>query len=318
LNLSEQKIDPSSLRDRRLDGVPVLDDLAHIVPVDVLQHTQDSLSSALGMPVIFVSPDGKPITSAGSMDSFCWQVTKHGDAQQPCAECNRLEGAPKFECPMGIRDVIVPIEAGDLIVGYLVASQATKEKLEEAAPALATFAHIISKLATDEREVTLCRINDPLTGLANRAHFWECLTKELDTADYYNYPVSVLLIDLDEFKTINCTYGHETGDRVLRTIGEILKKEIRATDLAARYSSDSFLVLLRFADPSGAEIVAWRLKNRISELKVTAHGQLVPISASAGIVTYPTTCAAREPDDIFRQVHAALRQEKSCPLRVAS
>lgn len=307
----------SPLRDRRLDGEPILDDLAQLVPADVLQNTQDVFSSALNVPILFLSPDGSSITKSNSLDSFCWHVTHLGKAQAPCTECNRLSGIQTFRCPMDIRDVILPINAGDSVVGYLIASEASSQHLEELTPALTNLASLVSRLANGEREGIIRRIHDPLTGLANRAHFWHCLAKELDVADSYNYPVSLVLVDLDDFKRINDVYGHEIGDHVLKSVGELLKKETRTNDLACRYNSDAFLVMLRCADQSGADIVAWRLKNRIADIKITARGQLVPLAASVGQLTYPM-CAAREPDAIFKELSTALVASSSPELRVAS
>ncbi len=309
--------DTASIRDRKLDVEPVLEQLSQIVQVDLLQLAQDTLSSAIGVPILFVAPDGSPITKSDQMDSFCWHVAKKTCAQEPCRDCDRLQNAAKFHCPMDIRDVILPIEAGDIVVGYLIASQAASERLDDATPALSMLAAMVSRLATAERENIFGRIRDPLTGLASRAHFWECLTRELEVADTYHYPVSVLVFDLDDFKSVNSVYGHDMGDRVLRTVGEILRKEIRTTDIAARYSGDSFLVMLRCADPIGAEAVAWRILNKLNDIKLTARGQLVPVAASVGMVTYPA-CAAREPDAIFKEALTSLTQTRGCELRVAS
>jgi diguanylate cyclase (GGDEF)-like protein len=338
-----------SLRARRPDEELVLDNLGALVPVSVLQQVQDAFSSALHVPFLFVTEDGWPITRSSGLETFCSQLTRKLEAKRPCTNCSRTERGytedetpQPFDCPLGLRDVALPITAGDRKVGYLLTTQTTSEpgaphiveaackhgmtpaaaasyasripvespeRLAEIAQALSSLAKIISELATNARENRLSAVTDPLTGAANRTRFWECLSREIEIADTHNYPVSVLLIDLDDFKMINNAYGHETGDKVLQAVGQVLTHEIRTSDLAARYGSDAFLVMLRCTDPTGANIVAWRLRNKIADCKITARGQKVPVSASIGQVTYPL-CAARDPDALFKEALNALNENR--------
>ena len=338
-----------SLRARRPDEELLLDDLAALVPTRTLQQAQDAFASALGMALVFTSPRGGPITKSDRIETFCWELTRQGQAKRPCANCGRLDrgiskmDAPQpFGCPMGLQDIAVPIKAGDLVVGYLITSQITTEpgapralaaarelgiasaaavryasripvmpteQLVEVGEPLSHLAKVVSELASAARQNKLATVCDPLTGLVNRAYFWECLSRELEIAAAHNYPVSLLLLDLDDFRQINDTFGHATGDRVLQAVAQVLDREIRCSDLVGRYGSDAFLVMLRCTDPTGAEIVAWRLKNKIAACKLTARGQRVPVSASVGQVTYPI-CAARDPDAIFKELLAALQSAR--------
>ena len=337
--------DMTSLRTRR----PVeteIDSIADVVPVPVLQQVQDTFSTALRIPLLFVSPDGAPVTKSSGLEMFCSQFTRKIQAKRPCAHCDRCShgiaeaGAPQiYHCPVGLKDVSLAIRVADQVVGYLATALVTSEpgapqivewgrkngmtpaaalsyasripvetseRLTEVANGLAALVNIISELAATTRHIQLTAYTDPLTGLPNRVKFWERLSQELESAEQQNYPVSILLVDLDNFRTINTTFGHETGDQVLKSVARILAKEIRASDMVARYGSDSFLVILTYADPSGAEIVSWRLQNKISDCEVTAKGQKVPVSASVGHVTYPI-CAAHDPDALFTEVYAALK-----------
>lgn len=302
-----------SLRERRLDTEMILDDLASIVPVELLQQMQDAMSSALDVPMLFVSSDGKPVTKSDSIDTFCWQITQHGKAEGPCLDCSRLAQAANKDarqsndCPMDLRDTVLSIEAGELVVGYLLASWTSADHLAAVSPAISSLARTISALASASRESKTAAVTDRLTGLASREYFWECLERELELADQYNYPVTIMLIDLDNFKKINDTFGHAAGDSVLHAIGGILANETRKSDIAARYGSDAFLLMLRCSDPSNADAVAWRLRNRISGCEITVRGQCIPLSATIGHVTYPT-CVGREPDAIFKECLATLRK----------
>ena len=102
-------------------------------------------------------------------------------------------------------------------------------------------------------------ITDPVTGLYNRRHFEEVLIKEYERFQRYNVPFSCLMIDVDYFKTINDTYGHDVGDIVLKEIAQIIQHSIRGVDTAARYGGDEFVLLLPQQKQEGAEKVALRI-----------------------------------------------------------
>lgn len=326
-------------------GNEAADDLSALVSVSLLQQVQEAFSAALGIPLLFVSQSGEPITRSSKLDTFCWLFTHKRETKRPCANCGRADSIKSitqpdesFKCPIGLQDIAIPIVVGNTAAGYLVTAQmateaslmhtvkmlrglgmapaaakryasrlptGSPERLAEVAKTLSTTARLISEVASANRAARMVEIVDPLTGLANRRYFWQCLSHELEIADMRNSPVSMLLIDLDDFKQINNTFGHTTGDKVLKTVGHILDREIRSADLAARHGSDAFLVMLKCTDSTGAAMVAWRIKNRISKCKITARGQIVHLSASIGQVTYPN-CATRDPDWMYKQALADL------------
>lgn len=110
---------------------------------------------------------------------------------------------------------------------------------------------------------------DPLTGLFNRLYFEVAYRQILHGAQRHPRPVSLLLMDIDNFKKINDTYGHETGDMVLQVVGQVLQ-QVRAGDIPARYGGDEFVVLLPDTDKVGARILAQRLQHALKQ----AAGQL--------------------------------------------
>ena len=91
---------------------------------------------------------------------------------------------------------------------------------------------------------TMQKIRDPLTGLYNRYYMIDVLKHELDRAARVQYPVSVIMMDLDHFKEVNDTYGHLTGDQVLRSLGELVQAQVRRADVACRYGGEEFLIIL--------------------------------------------------------------------------
>jgi diguanylate cyclase (GGDEF)-like protein len=329
---SVKKTNTAFLRVRNPDDEPAMTDLCKLVPVSLIRQTQNAFASALNIPIVFASPEGKPFAVPEAPGQFCWQLVRTGKPKSACVKCKRLEqlGSPdaseQSECPLGMKDIAVPLKSGDLLFGYLLTGQSPTAKAENSRSRkgvdsslptgleqpISTLAELMTEAAVAARQNQLSAIHDPVTGLVNRSHFWNCLAKELERSDAHNYPVSLLLIDLDNFKQINSTFGHATGDRVLWLVGQVLRREVRASDLAARYGSDSFLVMLRCTDSTGADMVSWRLKSRIGLCKMTVSGQDVNISVSIGAVTYPDS-AARDPDDLFKEAYESLLANSALP-----
>lgn len=329
---SVKKTSTTFLRVRKPDDEPAMTDLSKLVPVSLIRQTQNTFSSALNIPVVFTSPEGKPFAVPEAPGQFCWQLVRTGRPKSTCVECKRrdyilsLDTSEPFNCPLGMRDIAVPLKSGDLTFGYLLTAHSPQVKPKasrspKAAVAdfptgleqpMLTLAELMTEAAVAARQNQLSAIHDPVTGLVNRSHFWNCLMSELERSDTHNYPVSLLLVDLDNFKQINSTFGHATGDRVLWLVGQVLRREVRASDLAARYGSDSFLVMLRCTDSTGADMVSWRLKSRIGLCKMTVSGQDVNISVSIGSITYPDS-AARDPDDLFKEAYASLLANSALP-----
>src|ERR1700674_5500936 len=124
-------------------------------------------------------------------------------------------------------------------------------------------------------------VSDPLTGLANYRRLLDVLENETERTDRTGRPFSVLLLDLDELKKINDSYGHLVGSRAICRLADILRVHCRAVDTAARYGGDEFALVL----PESQEDEAHRVANRIREV-LASDGEQPPISASIGISIY--------------------------------
>lgn len=124
---------------------------------------------------------------------------------------------------------------------------------------------------------------DGLTGLWNRADFDLRLQEEFDSAIRYGRPMALIMMDIDQFKTINDHHGHPFGDEVLQAIGEVLSSNARSSDRACRYGGEEFAVILRETSLDGAQIVAERLRAQVQGLTFFSHGQPVPVTASFGV-----------------------------------
>lgn len=125
---------------------------------------------------------------------------------------------------------------------------------------------------------------DHLTGLANRRRFERQLDREVSRTLRYAHPFSLVMLDIDNFKCVNDTFGHHAGDEVIRGLGRVLQEGTRGIDLAARIGGEEFAILLVETGQSGALEVAERLRVAIRDMIVTGVGQ---VSASFGVAECP-------------------------------
>ena len=130
---------------------------------------------------------------------------------------------------------------------------------------------------------------DALTNLYNHRYFHEQLGHEVERANRYDRPVSVILMDLDHFKEVNDTYGHLTGDKLLTLIGQIIDNQVRGADVAARYGGDEFAIILTDTPREAAEATARKLVKAISTGRAFAGSlsESLPLSASYGVACCP-------------------------------
>jgi len=138
-------------------------------------------------------------------------------------------------------------------------------------------------------QVSHLATSDPLTGLGNYRRLLDVLESELQRSRRSHRPFAVLLLDLDGLKKINDQYGHLTGSRALKRLGQVLRVHCRSTDTAARYGGDEFALVLPEAGREAAEVVAMRIRERLA---LDRHGP--PISVSVGVAVYPQNGATIE------------------------
>jgi diguanylate cyclase (GGDEF)-like protein len=126
---------------------------------------------------------------------------------------------------------------------------------------------------------------DSMTGLLNYQQFYRQLQKELSRASRYESPLSIIFCDIDNFKSINDTYGHLAGDAVIRAISDRLKEALRDSDSIARYGGEEFAIILPETSAGQACIVAERLRQMIRSMKVVSHDATIVVSISLGIAS---------------------------------
>jgi len=145
--------------------------------------------------------------------------------------------------------------------------------------------------ATDLNQISVLRhdnIIDPLMGIYNRRHFDLKLAEEIERAQRYNFQISMLLLDIDHFKDINDTYGHYIGDLVLKSLGHLLLKNVRETDIVARYGGEEIAVIAPHTSVPAAVDLAERLRQVVETSAIVPADeyedrQAVTISVSIGV-----------------------------------
>lgn len=148
-------------------------------------------------------------------------------------------------------------------------------------------------------------ITDSLTGLFNHQYFYERLDEEITRANRFTNPLSLIMLDIDFFKSFNDTFGHQSGDAVLTTVSQIIQKNIRSIDVASRYGGEEIVIILPETDLNGAQRIAERILYNITshEFKMT-NGQAAHITVSMGLVSYPYDATIKS--DLVRKADIAL------------
>jgi two-component system cell cycle response regulator len=155
---------------------------------------------------------------------------------------------------------------------------------------------LLARLNTGKRIVTLERslravneenrrlsVTDALTGAFNRRHLMEQLPIEIERSARYDHRLSLLMCDVDHFKKINDTHGHQAGDEVLKRVVELIRHKVRGTDWVARYGGEEFVIVLPETAYTNAMKVAESLRLVLSQLTIDFNGQTLHVTASFGV-----------------------------------
>jgi diguanylate cyclase (GGDEF)-like protein len=128
---------------------------------------------------------------------------------------------------------------------------------------------------------------DSLTDLYNRRFFDDELSKEIARANRHNTLLSILFLDIDDFKKINDTFGHLAGDRVLQAVADIMSKEKRLEDIAARYGGEEFVIISPETSKANSLILAERVRRSIEQMQLNYEGNTIRLTISGGLASYP-------------------------------
>jgi diguanylate cyclase (GGDEF)-like protein len=162
----------------------------------------------------------------------------------------------------------------------------------------------LQRLRAIQEQLSRLATNDPLTGLVNARSFSARLTQELERNRRYPRPLALLYLDLDDFKVINDSHGHQTGDAVLRLVAEAMRSSVRQADIVGRLGGDEFAVLMPETDSALADAAAKRLA---ASLRTVFKGTPT-VTASIGVVS--CSVAEANTDDLLRQADQAMYDAK--------
>ena len=258
------------------------------------------------------------------VETGCWEIRPDGVTGRAVSGGEILfvsdtEKATLFINPIVVREgirslVCIPLKVQSRLVGVLhlygFAPREFDRERMKLLDILASFAAMSVDNAQLHARTRLMAITDALTGLYNRRYFQQMFSRELNRARRYAKPLSLIMMDVDDFKKFNDTYGHPHGDKVLGVMGDILAEALRNTDFAFRYGGEEFIVMLPETDFSSALQVAERIREAV-ELKsadelrgIAPHG----VTASVGVVSYPRDGETR--DDLLKRVDELLYRAK--------
>ncbi len=207
---------------------------------------------------------------------------------------------------------VLPLRAGEIVLGTMVLGARAPgayhgdavRQLEVVAMQAGDSILRARLFEATERLAT----TDGLTGLVNHRTFQARLDEHMAAAQRYGKKVSLLLTDIDHFKSVNDTYGHPVGDHVLKGVARILQKEARTTDVAARYGGEEFALVMPETDGAGAMRTAERIRERVAQAIFDSEQGELSVTLSIGVATFPQD--AKKKADLIEQADAGLYHAK--------
>jgi diguanylate cyclase (GGDEF)-like protein len=170
--------------------------------------------------------------------------------------------------------------------------------------------HLARELKRANEKLRAFDFHDSLTGIYNHRFFHEILDKEMERAERYSRSLSLIMIDIDNFREINDAYGHQQGDIVLCAVAELLQQSIRMPDTVSRYGGEEFAIILPEDDISGAVSLAERIRQMVERMEIKSNKQVVKITVSAGATMYDPIKNIKNKTKILETVEKALFYSK--------
>ncbi|MBE9020343.1 GGDEF domain-containing protein, partial [Chroococcidiopsidales cyanobacterium LEGE 13417] len=233
--------------------------------------------------------------------------------QMYLAENTRCELCQHLLSSLPVEYICVPMMAQGEALGLLYLSYMEKGKLTSAKQRLAVkvAANLALALANLKlREILQNQnVRDPLTDLFNRRYLEATLEREVRRGEREQTPVGIIMLDVDRFKQVNDTFGHPTGDTLLRELGKFLKEQIRAGDIACRYGGEEFMLILPAAPLEAVQQRAERIREAVKWLQLKHQHQLLdPITLSLGVAAFPYHGSTTQ--ELIQAADAALYRAK--------
>jgi diguanylate cyclase (GGDEF)-like protein/PAS domain S-box-containing protein len=206
----------------------------------------------------------------------------------------------------------MPLRVGSDILGLVVLASRTSVDFEFDAASLFSLIGNTMSLITEKiklfQETQRLALTDSLTGLFNMRHFYSVLDNEVQRTQRYGVPFSLILFDIDNFKILNDTYGHQAGDEMIRSVSEQMLKTVRKTDILARFGGEEFIALLPYTDKDEALHLGERLKEA-AEVGKMVDGKHLTITLSGGVATFPDD--ARDGKELLYAADMSMYESKA-------
>lgn len=251
----------------------------------MLESDETRLESSRGMSIAL-----KNAVESGRLDGF---IKKLFLSDAPMEVLESLEdGMPRDLWIDGIRFCVsIPLRSHGESLGVLVLASRLEVTLDfDLASLLSVTGYIISMLSDKIRlfnEAKKLSITDALTGLYNARHFYEELEREVERSQRYGESFSIILCDIDNFKAVNDSCGHQAGDEVLCSVADVLASTARVTDTVARYGGEEFIVILPETAKDKAAALAERIRVAIDSSDFLPNEGGLKVSISCGVASYP-------------------------------
>ena len=213
--------------------------------------------------------------------------------------------------PQSSQEVVIPVLSdGKMMAAFRLVRSAPfdpddRQFLEVIAAQVSLALSRIKFIAT----LQTLSVTDALTGVPNRRYWDLRLAEEIARAQRYRYPLAVLMVDIDHFKRVNDTYGHQVGDVALQQVASRLRSNLRRTDVLARYGGEEFGVLAPQTSLEAAKVLAERLRHAIASEPIWVNSDLsIPLTISVGVAVFPEH--GQNESDLVAAADAALYRAK--------
>lgn len=259
-------------------------------------------------------PAGSPVIAASMVGAACIDgVPKHYTETATLAGDGQLFSSTQLFPVCGAL-TIQPMRRGKTIIGAIVIGKQEAGAMRQTdLRTTALFAQLAGSALEASWEIeevkNTARI-DQLTGLPNRRHFDDELKRTLDQTDRIGGSCALVLADVDHFKGVNDTYGHEAGDQVLKAIAQVMREQVRTTEASARIGGEEFCVVLQQTGREGAIELAERLRSKVESLVVRWHDRDLRVTWSFGIATYEAGGGPVKRSQLFEAADRALYRAK--------
>lgn len=235
-------------------------------------------------------------------DDLLTPLCANGQATCLCVFDARRHG-PLFDAPAGaiVSVALLPLVRQGKLIGSLQLGSAVAERYDAAAGTdfldrLAAIVAFCLESALTQERLKRVGLTDSLTGVQNRRYFEHRCLVEISQARRHRQPLACMFLDIDKFKRINDSYGHQSGDVVLRGVADVIQAQLRASDTIARYGGEEFVVLLPQTAALHAQEIAERIRVAVAAQAFRSQSdQTVPVTISIGLAMLPLDAAASEP-----------------------